>query len=144
MLTIYKWPQTDAKIKKKIMGRAMLEISNIREYVAEWIETIKKEGDAGIEKYIRQYDNKYFKIEELKVTKSDIEKAYLAQDDPEALPLSMILTSEMVARYEGVGIQVCDDRILLGQAPSQWQGRSESGPPCRRAPRCGRGPCWAP
>lgn len=58
------------------MDRAMFDISKIKEYVAEWIEVIKKEGDQGIVKYIRKFDNKTFNINDLKVTKNDIKNAY--------------------------------------------------------------------
>ena len=76
MLNIYNWSKTDKKTKKKILDRAMFDISKIKEYVAGWIEVIKKEGDEGIVKYIRQFDNKSFNLKDLKVTKDDIEKAY--------------------------------------------------------------------
>lgn len=75
-LNIYQWAKTDKQTKRKLMDRAMFDISFIREYVAEWIATIRKEGDAGILKYTRQFDNKNFNLQDLKVTKNDIEKAY--------------------------------------------------------------------
>jgi histidinol dehydrogenase len=80
MLTIYDWSKTNEQTKKKIMDRAMFDISSIRDYVSGWIETIKTEGDAGILKYTREFDNKNFELKDLKVTKSDIEKAYKAVD----------------------------------------------------------------
>lgn len=80
MLNIYNWSKTDRKTKKKIMDRAMFDISSIRDYVAEWIEVIKQEGDEGILKYTRKFDNKNFKLKDLKVTKTDIEKAYKVVD----------------------------------------------------------------
>lgn len=76
MLNIFDWPKTENQTKKKITDRAMLDISAIREYVAVWIEIIKKEGDAGIVKYTRQFDNKNFQLKDLRVTKSDINRAY--------------------------------------------------------------------
>jgi len=76
MLNIYKWSKTNKKIKKKILDRAMFDISEIREYVAKWIDVIKKEGDDGIVKYIREFDNKSFTLKDLKVSKTDIENAY--------------------------------------------------------------------
>jgi len=76
MLNIYRWSKTDEQIRKKIMERAMFDISSIREYVAGWLETIKNEGDAGIVKYTRQFDNKNFHLKDLKVKREDIEKAY--------------------------------------------------------------------
>ncbi len=76
MLNIYKWSETDKKTKKKILDRAMFDISEIREYVAKWIDVIKKEGDDGIVKYIREFDNKSFTLKDLKVSKDDIKNAY--------------------------------------------------------------------
>lgn len=76
MLHIYQWSQTDKQTKKKIMDRAMVDISSIREYVTEWIETIRREGDDGIVKYTRQFDNKTFALKNLKVTRWDVQRAY--------------------------------------------------------------------
>lgn len=76
MLNVYEWAKTDKQIKKKIMDRAMFDMSSIREYVAQWIETIRREGDAGIVKYTRQFDNKTFALKNLKVTHNDVQRAY--------------------------------------------------------------------
>ena len=76
MLSIYNWSKTDAKTKRMVMDRAMFDIGSIKDYVAGWIEIIKKEGDAGILKYTRQFDNKNFNLKDLKVSQSDIKKAY--------------------------------------------------------------------
>jgi histidinol dehydrogenase len=76
MLNIYCWSQTDAQTKKKIVERAMFDISEIKEYVAQWMETIKNEGDEGILKYTRQFDNPNFQLNDLRVTPEDIENAY--------------------------------------------------------------------
>lgn len=80
MLQIYEWSKVDKQTKKKIMDRAMFDISSIRDYVAEWIEVIRQEGDAGILKYTRQFDNKNFDLKDLKVKRSDREKAYKTVD----------------------------------------------------------------
>lgn len=80
MLNIYQWSKTDKKTKKKLMDRAMFDITSIRDYVAKWIETVKKEGDAGILKYNRQFDNKNYDLKDLKVSRNDIEKAYKVVD----------------------------------------------------------------
>ena len=76
MLNIYRWSQTDSKTKKKIIERAMFDISKVKEYVVGWMETIKNEGDAGIVKYARQFDKKNFELNEIRVSRRDIEKAY--------------------------------------------------------------------
>jgi histidinol dehydrogenase len=76
MLNIYRWSRTDEQIRKTIMERAMFDISSIRDYVASWLETIKNEGDAGIVKYTRQFDNNNFHLKDLQVNREDIEQAY--------------------------------------------------------------------
>mgnify|MGYP001581569144 CR=1 FL=1 len=76
MLNIYRWNQTDPVTKKKITQRAMLDISKIKKYVADWMEIIKNEGDAGVVKYTRQFDKKNFLLKDLRVTNEDITKAY--------------------------------------------------------------------
>src|SRR6185369_2468664 len=79
-LKIYEWQALDAPEKKRIMERAMVDIASIRDYVAGWMETIKAEGDAGIVKYTRQFDDKKFKLSNLRVTPEDIAKAYKRVD----------------------------------------------------------------
>lgn len=76
MLQIYNWSKTNKATKRKILNRAMFDISSIQDYVAKWIEIIKKEGDMGIERYIREFDNKDYRIKDLTVTEKDIRKAY--------------------------------------------------------------------
>ncbi|OGG14651.1 histidinol dehydrogenase [Candidatus Gottesmanbacteria bacterium RIFCSPHIGHO2_01_FULL_39_10] len=80
MLNIYVWDKTDNKTKEKIMNRANLDISSIRDYVSGWIEVVKKDGDQGLLNYIRKFDNKNFKLKDLKVTKKDIRNAYKEVD----------------------------------------------------------------
>lgn len=76
MLQIYDWEKTDPKIKEKILKRAMLDISSIEDYVSDWIEVIKNEGDEGLVKYVRRFDDKNFTKKDIRVTKKDIKNAY--------------------------------------------------------------------
>src|SRR3989344_4776820 len=76
MLRIYNWKKTDQKTKQKILQRSMIDISSVKEYAERWIEIIKKEGDKGILKYTREFDNKNFDLKNLTVGKSEIEQAY--------------------------------------------------------------------
>lgn len=76
MLQIYNWSTTKKAIKQKIMNRAMVDISSVKDYVSEWIEVVKNQGDVGLLKYIRQFDNPKFELKNLKVSKEDIAKAY--------------------------------------------------------------------
>lgn len=80
MLNIYRWSKTDKKTKEKIMQRAMIDIDSIESYVADWISSIKTEGDQGILKYTRKFDNKNFDLKKLKVTKNEILDAYKSVD----------------------------------------------------------------
>jgi histidinol dehydrogenase len=75
-LKIYNWDLTDIKTKKKILERAMFDISQINDYVLGWIEVIRNEGDTGIIKYAREFDNKEFDLKDLRVSKQEIQQAY--------------------------------------------------------------------
>ena len=76
MLNIYRWSQTDPQTRQRIFERAMLDISEIKDYVARWMEIIRTEGDAGIVRYAREFDKKDFDLKELRVTPEEIEQAY--------------------------------------------------------------------
>jgi histidinol dehydrogenase len=76
MLNIYRWSQTDQPTRQHITGRAMLDISEVKDYVARWMEIIRSEGDAGIVRYTREFDKPDFDLSELRVTRQDIEDAY--------------------------------------------------------------------
>ena len=75
-LFIYIWSKTNEQTKKKVIDRSMFDIVSIKDYVSEWIEIVKKEGDEGILKYVRKFDNKNFEVKNLKVSKEEIRKAY--------------------------------------------------------------------
>lgn len=76
MIEILKWSDTPNDVKEKIMKRAQADMLPIQQYVAEWIEKVKNEGDAAILEYIRKFDAPNFQIERLRVSKEDIEEAY--------------------------------------------------------------------
>ena len=62
MLNIYRWSQTDTQTRQHILGRAMVDISAVKDHVANWMEIIKSEGDAGIVRYVREFDKKDFDL----------------------------------------------------------------------------------
>ncbi len=76
MINIYKWSDTDPKIKQKIMQRAMVDIGEIRDYVAGWMDKVRNEGDTAIVEYVRQFDKKDFELGELVVSQAEIKAAY--------------------------------------------------------------------
>jgi histidinol dehydrogenase len=76
VFNIYRWSKTDPRTQQKILDRAMFDIAEIHDTVAMWMETVKNEGDEGLVKYIRQFDNKDFQLKDLRVKPEDIEKAY--------------------------------------------------------------------
>jgi len=86
MIKILKWSDTPRDVKEKIMQRAQADMEPIREYVAEWINRIKTDGDSAIIEYIRKFDDPNFNIKNLKVNKKDIDEAY-SKIDPKVLEM---------------------------------------------------------
>lgn len=76
MIRIYEWSKTSPKIKNKILNRSMTDIEKLREYAEMWIEKIRRKGDDELVEYARKFDKPDFAIEEIRVTKRDIEEAY--------------------------------------------------------------------
>ncbi|RJR15234.1 histidinol dehydrogenase [Candidatus Microgenomates bacterium] len=86
MLRIYNWSKTNQQTKQKIMRRATADIDGIRDYVNEWIQAVKTQGDRAVLRYIRQFDNKDFDLKNLRVNRQDIENAY-RQVDPKVVEI---------------------------------------------------------
>jgi histidinol dehydrogenase len=84
MIKILNWSQAPQKEKEKIMQRAQADMEAIKEYVAQWIDKIKTQGDKAIIEYVQKFDNKDFIIEKLRISKEDIDKAY-KNIDPKVL-----------------------------------------------------------
>lgn len=76
MIPIYKNSELKGEVREKIFRRAQADIDAIYQDVKFWIDKIKKEGNKAILEYIKKFDNPNFTINDFKVSKEDIEKAY--------------------------------------------------------------------
>ena len=87
MIKILNWKKTAPELKEKILKRSQLDIESINEYVKEWIDKIKKEGDKAIIEYINKFDDPDLTLKNIKVSKEEIKKAYqnVAPDVLEAI-----------------------------------------------------------
>lgn len=108
MIKIYEWSTTDQKTKKMLMERASFDMSQIKDYVAKWIDVVKNEGDQGILKYIRKFDNKTFELKNLKVNRQEIEKAY------QKVPRSVIdaIKKQIEISKQNAGSKVKTETVL--------------------------------
>lgn len=100
MIPICRWKTADEQTKKRILNRAMLDIANIKDYVQEWMERVKNEGDSALIDYIRTFDNPNFDIKDIKVSEADIRAAYNTVP-PEVVDVikKQISISRKVAEY---------------------------------------------
>ncbi|MEX2014325.1 MAG: histidinol dehydrogenase [Candidatus Saccharimonadales bacterium] len=80
IINIYDWKKTSEKDKNVILERSQADMESIRDYVAGIIDDVRKNGDKAVVKYIRKFDDPKFEAERLKVSKSDIKKAYEVVD----------------------------------------------------------------
>lgn len=80
VIKIYEWKNTPKKDKELILARSQTDMESIREYVAEIIKDVRKNGDKAITKYAQKFDDLKFSPEKLRVSKRDIEKAYETVD----------------------------------------------------------------
>lgn len=80
MIKIYTWEKTSTRNKKRIMSRSQADMESIKPYVAGIISEVRSRGDQAIVKYTRKFDNPKFNTKMIRVTKSDIKKAYSRVD----------------------------------------------------------------
>jgi len=86
MIPIYKTSDLKWEVWKKFFRRAQANIDEIYDDVKIWIDKVKKYWDKAILEYIRKFDDKDFILENIKVTKKDIEEAY-KKVEPKTLEL---------------------------------------------------------
>jgi histidinol dehydrogenase len=76
MIAIYKNSDLKGEVRNKIFRRAQADIDSTYNDVKFWIDKIKKEGNSSILKYIKKFDNPNFTIDQFRVSKEDIKRAY--------------------------------------------------------------------
>lgn len=76
MIDIIRWKQAPAERRTQIMRRSALGIADVAPRIKPWIERIRKEGDAALLAYIREFDDPGFTMDQLRVPKEEIAAAY--------------------------------------------------------------------
>ena len=76
MIKIYTWSKTSRKDKMRIMSRSQADMESIKVYVGSIIKDVRKNGDVALVTYTRKFDNPSFARAMIKVSASDIQKAY--------------------------------------------------------------------
>lgn len=80
MINIYIWDKISSKSKKRILKRSLADMESIKQYVAEIIKDVRKNGDEDVVRYTRKFDNPNFTADQIRVSKKDITKAYRTVD----------------------------------------------------------------
>ncbi|MFA6435866.1 MAG: histidinol dehydrogenase [Candidatus Gracilibacteria bacterium] len=76
MIEIYDWESASPDIKSRIMRRAQADMEAIKGVATLWLDRVKKEGDAAVLAYIREFDDPSFELSRLRVSEADIAEAY--------------------------------------------------------------------
>lgn len=80
MIDLIRWKEADVETRSRILSRSQADMASIQPVVAEWLDRVKREGDAAVLAYIRQFDDPNFSLDRLRVSEADIEQAYAAVD----------------------------------------------------------------
>jgi histidinol dehydrogenase len=86
MIKIYDWKNIGEEDRSRLMQRAQADMEPIKETVAMWLNRVREEGDVAVLAYIRQFDDPNFSLNQLRVTKDDIQVAY-ERTDPNVLKM---------------------------------------------------------
>jgi len=87
-INFFKWNETDAATKRKIMQRSETDIGNVREIVLPIIEEVREQGDAALVKYAKQLDHAEVPIDAIKVSEAEFAEA--RKNVPEDLKKAII------------------------------------------------------
>ncbi len=90
MINIYRWKETPAEIKKKIMTRSGQDIDEFMPQAQKIIDRVKSEGDQAIIALTKEFDGADLAQVGLRVTEKEIEKAesQLSSEVKEAIDIS--------------------------------------------------------
>lgn len=78
-INFYRWNDTDAQTRSKIMRRSQANIDDVIKVVEPIIEDVRKRGDEALIDYAQKFDNA--EIKNLKATEEEFEAAERALDD---------------------------------------------------------------
>ncbi len=85
-IPLYKNKELIGSERTRLFRRSQADIEKIMPDVRTIIETIRNGGDAAIVDYVRKFDSPEFRVDQIRVSKADITKAY-ADVKPETLVL---------------------------------------------------------
>lgn len=78
-VAFYKWKETDAATKSRVMRRAQADIESVSEVVRPIVEDVRLRGDAALLDYAQRFENA--KLSDIKVTSRAFDDAEGALDD---------------------------------------------------------------
>lgn len=110
-IPVVRWSEASHEERQRIMKRSQADLDGARASARSWIDQIEQRGDAALLDYIREFDDKNFSLDRLRVTKEDIAAAYDAVDPH---TVSMIRKQIEISR-----------EFHKRQLPSSWQETAE-------------------
>lgn len=84
MISIYKNTELTGENRERIFRRAQADVDEIMPDVKRMIEDIRNRGDEAVVEYVRKFDSPDFFVNQIRVSKEDIQKAY-SDVSPETL-----------------------------------------------------------
>jgi histidinol dehydrogenase len=123
-INFYRWRETSAEQKKKILRRSETDIETVKATVQPIIEDVRKNGDAALVRYAKKFDNADIDIKNIKASPEDFERARKALDPK--LKDSIRFCAENVRKFHQVQKDREERRWLAEVAPGVWAGEQIS------------------
>lgn len=114
----YRWKDTDADTKAKIMARSGTDIEDVLEKVKPIIERVRKDGDSALINYARQFDNA--EINTLKVSEEEFEEASKTLDPD--LKAGIDHCIQNVKRFHAEQMRRVEKHWMFEVEPGVWAG----------------------
>lgn len=114
----YKWSETDASVKKRLLDRAQADIADITEKVRPILEAVRVRGDDALLEFARNFDKADLKS--LKVTEEEFAAARQSIDP--ALKTALERCIANVRKFHEEQMRRVEETWMVEIEPGVWAG----------------------
>jgi histidinol dehydrogenase len=117
MKIVKSWEEGFKEVSEKIINRGSVQRSDVEASARNIINQVREKGDEAVIKFTKKFDNYRLSAENIKVSKDEIENAYISLDKKVLEHLKF--TSERIKKFHTYQIEKSwdyeEDGVLLGQ-----------------------------
>ncbi len=123
-INVYRWHETPADIRQKILKRSETDIGGVKDIVAPIVEDVRKHGDEALAKYAKKFDGADISAHQIKATEEEFAEAGKRLDGK--LKDAIRFCADNVRRFHQAQKDREERRWLIEVMPGVWAGEQIS------------------